>query len=60
MVRGPMIGAVTARWLSTNAIAISISDISASSVSWASASAASSLRWFSRQYDSHADARGPV
>jgi hypothetical protein len=45
MVRGPMIAAVTAGWLITNAIAISISDMPASSASWARASAASSLRW---------------
>jgi hypothetical protein len=42
-----MIAAVTAGWLSTNAMASSISDMPASSASCANASAASSLRWFS-------------
>ena len=45
MVRGPMIGAVMAGWLSTNAIASWMSVIPASSASWASCSTASSLRW---------------
>jgi hypothetical protein len=45
MVRGPMMTAVTAGWLSENAMASSISDRPASSASWARASAASSLRW---------------
>jgi hypothetical protein len=47
IVRGPMIAAVTAGWRSTNAIARWINDIPVSSASRASASAASSLRWFS-------------
>ena len=47
IVRGPMIAAVTAGWRITNAIAISIRVMPASSASRASASAASSLRWFS-------------
>ena len=42
-----MIGDVTAGWLATNAIASSIMDRPASSATFASASTASSLRWFS-------------
>ena len=42
-----MIGDVTAGWLATNAIASSIVDRPASSATFASASTASSLRWFS-------------
>ena len=45
MVRGPMIAAVMAGWLRTNAIASSMSVMPASSASWASGSTASSLRW---------------
>ena len=45
IVRGPMIAAVTAGWLITNASAIWISVMPASSASLPSASAASSLRW---------------
>ena len=45
LVRGPMIALVTAGWLRTQAIAISISAMSASSASAPSWSAASSLRW---------------
>ena len=45
MVRGPMIAALIAGWLSTNAIAISISGMPASSASAPSWSAASNLRW---------------
>jgi hypothetical protein len=41
-----MMAAVTAGCLITNARAISISEMPASSASTASASAASSLRWF--------------
>ena len=47
MVRGPMIAEVTAGWLTTNAMASSISDTPASSATFASCSTASSLRWFS-------------
>ena len=47
IVRGPMIAAVTAGWRITKAIAISMSVMPASSATRASASAASSLRWFS-------------
>ena len=42
-----MIAEVTAGWLTTNAIASSISDRPASSATFASCSTASSLRWFS-------------
>src|SRR6202035_663245 len=45
IVRGPMIAAVTAGWLMTNASAISIREIPTSSASSPSAWAASSLRW---------------
>lgn len=45
MVRGPMIAAVIAGWRRTNASASSISVRPACSASWASASAAASLRW---------------
>jgi hypothetical protein len=43
MVRGPMIAAVMAGWLSTKAIASWMSVIPASSASWASCSTASSF-----------------
>jgi hypothetical protein len=45
MVRGPMIAAVTAGWLRTNAMAIWMSEMPASSANSASCSVASSLRW---------------
>ena len=47
MVRGPTIAEVTAGWLTTKAIASSISETPASSATAASCSTASSLRWFS-------------
>ena len=47
MMRGPMIGEVTTGWASVKASAMWISDIPASSASWARASAASSLAAFS-------------
>ena len=45
IVRGPMIAAVTAGWSVTNASAISISEMPASSASSPSACAASSFAW---------------
>ena len=45
-MRGPMIAAVTAGWRITNPSASSISVMPACSASCASASVASSLRWF--------------
>ncbi len=47
IVRGPMIGDVTAGCASTKPSAMSIMEMPASSASWASCSTASSLVWFS-------------
>src|SRR3954452_15037122 len=47
IVRGPMIAEVTAGWLTTKAIASSMSGTPASPATAASCSTASSLRWFS-------------
>ena len=55
MVRGPMIAAVTTGWRITNAIAISIRLIPASSATEASARTASSLRAFSGAEGSNRD-----
>src|SRR3954454_24597108 len=47
IVRGPTIADVTAGWLTTKAIASSITDRPAPSATLASFATASSLRWFS-------------
>jgi hypothetical protein len=47
IVRGPMIAELTAGWLTTKAMASSMSVTPASPATAASSSTASSLRWFS-------------